>query len=340
VGARKSQQMPLLEIKDLTLEFGAGAERTRAIDGVTLSVSAGEVVCLAGESGCGKTVTALSIARLVPTPPAYYPSGRILLDGLEVLRLSERGLRQIRGRVVGYVFQEPASALNPVRRVGAQIRESLRWHRPEAATEAEVIRLLRLVGIPAPEVRARDYPHTLSGGMQQRVMIAMAIAAQPRLLVADEPTTALDVTLQAQILELLRELKQQFQMSLLLITHHLGVVREIADRVAVMYAGQIVELAPAGALLQRPLHPYTRALKEAVPRLGASAPRLTSIPGAVPGVGAGPPGCRFHPRCAWAQADCSLRVPELAEVEPGRLARCPYWNRPFPERLSQVEHPA
>ena len=323
--------MPLLEITDLTLEFRAGEETTRAVDGVTLSVSAGEVVCLVGESGCGKTVTALSVARLVPTPPAHYRTGQILLDGREVLRLSRRELRRIRGGVVGYVFQEPASALNPVRRVGDQIQESLRWHRPEAATEAEVIRLLRLVGIPAPEVRARDYPHALSGGMQQRVMIAMAIAAQPKLLVADEPTTALDVTLQAQILDLLRELKRQLQMSLLLITHHLGIVREIADRVAVMYVGQIVELGPARELLQRPLHPYTRALKAAVPRLGVGAPRLTSIPGTVPGLGTGYQGCRFRPRCAWARADCAIRAPELAEVEPGREVRCPYWNQPGPE---------
>ena len=323
--------MPLLEIKDLTVEFKAGGETTRAVDGVTLSVSAGEAVCLAGESGCGKTVTALSVTRLVPTPPAHYPTGQILLNGREVLRLSRRELRQIRGGVVGYVFQEPAGALNPVRRVGDQIRESVRWHRPEAATEAEVIRLLRLVGISGPEVRARDYPHALSGGMQQRVMIAMAIAARPNLLVADEPTTALDVTLQAQILDLLRELKRQFRMSLLLITHHLGVVREIADRVAVMYVGQIVELGPARELLQRPLHPYTRALKAAVPRLGAGAPRLTSIPGTVLGQGAGDPGCRFRSRCAWARADCAIRAPELAEVEPGRLVRCPYWNQPPPE---------
>ena len=323
--------MALLEIRDLTVEFRAGGQTTRAVDRVAFSIAAGEVLCLAGESGCGKTVTALSVARLVPTPPAHYPTGQILLDGREVLRVSRRELRQIRGGVVGYVFQEPASALNPVRRTGDQIREALRWHRPEAATEAEVIRLLRLVGIPAPEVRARDYPHALSGGMQQRVMIAMAIAARPNLLIADEPTTALDVTLQAQILELLRELKRRFQMSLLLITHHLGVVREIADRVAVMYAGEIVELGPAGELLRSPLHPYTRALKEAVPRMGAGTARLTSIPGTVPGLDLGRQGCRFRPRCARARADCAIRVPELAEVEPGREVRCPYWNQPGPE---------
>jgi oligopeptide/dipeptide ABC transporter ATP-binding protein len=245
--------------------------------------------------------------------------------------MSERELRMVRGGVVSYVFQDPAASLNPVLRVGNQIRESLALHRPEAANEAEVVRLLKLVGIPAPETRARDYPHQLSGGMQQRVMIAMALASQPKLLVADEPTTALDVTIQAQILDLLRDLKKRMGMAILLITHNLGLVSEIADRVAVMYAGQIVEEAPTQALLSRPLHPYTRALMESVPELGRNVERLRAIPGNVPQLGAWPSGCRFHPRCPKAVSACAAHNVELtpanptARTEDSRFVRCPYW---------------
>ena len=214
--------------------------------------------------------------------------------------------------------------MNPVFRVGSQIKESLKLHRPESATDEEVIRLLKLVGIPAPESRRKDYPHQMSGGMQQRVMIAIALASQPKLLIADEPTTALDVTIQAQIIELLRELKQTLGMSILLITHNLGIVGDIADRVAVMYAGQIVELASARELLSRPLHPYTQALMNSVPKLGADVQRLTAIGGTVPQLGAFPSGCRFHPRCPKAQPECSQKPPELLEVEPGRWVRCPF----------------
>jgi ABC-type dipeptide/oligopeptide/nickel transport system ATPase component len=260
--------MPLLEIKDLKLDFGSGAEALRAVDGVSLTIGAGETVCLVGESGCGKSITALSIARLVPAPPAHYVGGEILLNGRDVLKMSNGELQKIRGGVVSYVFQEPGASLNPVFRIGSQIKESLKLHRrdlvgragsplpaarPNAkdgahgvtrptrnALDAEVIRLLKLVGIPAPESRIRNYPFELSGGMQQRVMIAMALASEPKLLVADEPTTALDVTIQAQILELLHDLKQRLGMAILLITHNLGIVGDMADRVAVMYAGQIV----------------------------------------------------------------------------------------------------
>jgi len=318
--------MPLLEIKNLRLNFGSGVNSVRAVDGLSLNIDAGETLCLVGESGCGKSVTALSIARLVPTPPAHYPAGEILIEGKDVLRMSQAGLCQIRGGVVSYVFQEPSASLNPVFRVGRQIKESLKLHRPSAATDDEVIRLLKLVGIPAPESRIRDYPHQMSGGMQQRVAIAMALASQPRLLIADEPTTALDVTIQAQILDLLRDLKRRLGMAILLITHNLGIVGDIADRVAVMYAGQIVELAPAHALLRHPLHPYTQALMNSVPKLGAGATRLTAIPGSVPNLGEWPPGCRFAPRCPKAQTDCAQKPPELLEVEPGRWVRCPYWK--------------
>src|SRR5580765_7716504 len=259
--------MPLLEIKNLKLDFGSGNAAVRAVDDISLRIEPGETVCLVGESGCGKSVTALSIARLMPSPPARYVAGQILLQGRDVLQMSKLELRAIRGGVVSYVFQEPSASLNPVWRIGRQIKEALKLHRPERAKDSEVIRLLRLVGIPAPESRLKDYPFQMSGGMQQRVMIAMALASEPKLLIADEPTTALDVTIQAQILELLRDLKHRFGMAILLITHNLGIVGDMADRVAVMYAGQIVELAPAKALLRRPLHPYTKALMNSVPKL-------------------------------------------------------------------------
>ena len=360
--------MQLLEIKDLQLDFVSDGRPARAVDGVSLSIEAGETVCLVGESGCGKSVTALSIARLMPTPPARYVAGEILLNGRDVLKMSPSELCDIRGGVVSYVFQEPGSSLNPVFRVGSQIKESLKLHRRHApkpsghahepnpnpsqegsriadaqrqfpsleglgvgrltkkALDAEVIRLLKLVGIPAPESRIKDYPHQMSGGMQQRVMIAMALASEPKLLVADEPTTALDVTIQAQILDLLRDLKQRLGMAILLITHNLGIVGDMADRVAVMYAGQIVELAPARKLLRRPLHPYTRALMASVPKLSGGAERLTAIPGNVPRIGQFPPGCRFAPRCPIAKPECSSVIPELVEVEPQRWVRCPFWK--------------
>ncbi len=340
--------MQLLEIKNLKMDFGKNAEALRAIDDVSFTIGAGETVCLVGESGCGKTVTALSIARLVPTPPANYVGGEILLNGRDTLKMSARELQQIRGGVVSYVFQDPGASLNPVFRIGNQIKESLKLHKPEKANDAEVIRLLKLVGIPAPESRIKNYPFEMSGGMQQRVMIAMALASEPKLLVADEPTTALDVTIQAQILDLLSELKQRLGMAILLITHNLGIVGDMADRVAVMYAGQIVELAPAKELLHRPLHPYTKALMNSVPKLGATIrwgeatdepglasktaredarpTRLQSIPGNVPRIGNFPPGCRFAPRCPIAKPECSEKIPELLEVEPGRFVRCPFWK--------------
>ena len=334
--------MALLDIKNLQIDFVTDGQTARAVDGVSLRIEAGETVCVVGESGCGKSVTAQSIARLVPTPPARYTGGEILLNGRDTLKMSQAELQSIRGAVVSYVFQEPGAALNPVFRVGAQIRESLQLHRPLTRPSAtlspsdgerdgvrgsyddEVIRLLKLVGIPAPESRLKDYPHQMSGGMQQRVMIAMALASEPKLLVADEPTTALDVTIQAQILDLLRDLKERLGMAILLITHNLGIVGDMADRVAVMYAGQIVELAPARELLRRPLHPYTKALMASVPKLSGNAERLTVIPGNVPRIGNFPPGCRFAPRCPIARPECSNAIPELVEVEPERWVRCPF----------------
>jgi peptide/nickel transport system ATP-binding protein len=318
--------MNLLEIKNLKLDFGKGADAARAVDGISLTIGTSETVCLVGESGCGKSVTALSIARLVPTPPANYVGGEILLNGSDTLKMSTRELQQIRGGVVSYVFQDPCASLNPVFRIGNQIKESLKLHRPEKANNTEVIRLLKLVGIPAPESRIKNYPFEMSGGMQQRVMIAMALASEPKLLVADEPTTALDVTIQAQILDLLRDLKQRLGMAILLITHNLGIVGDIADRVAVMYGGQVVELATAGGLLRRPLHPYTKALMSSVPKLRGDADRLSAIPGNVPRIGNFPPGCRFAPRCPIAKPECSEKIPELLEVEPAHWVRCPFWK--------------
>jgi oligopeptide/dipeptide ABC transporter ATP-binding protein len=312
--------MALLEIQDLRLDFGP----VRVVDGASLTVEAGHTLALVGESGCGKSVTALSIARLLPSPPARYAGGSIRLAGRAMLGMREAELRMVRGGLVSYVFQDPGTSLNPVRRVGTQILESLRLHRPDQAREAEVVRLLKLVGIPDPESRVRDYPHQLSGGMQQRVMIALALASEPKLLVADEPTTALDVTIQAQIIELLRYLQRQLGMAILLITHNLGLVGDLADHVAVMYAGQIVEHGAAGNLLRSPRHPYTRALLESVPELGRQRDRLVTIPGRVPRTGEWPAGCRFAPRCALAQANCVHTPPGLLPSPAGAgEVRCP-----------------
>jgi oligopeptide/dipeptide ABC transporter ATP-binding protein len=322
--------MTLLDIQDLRIDFGHGPDSVRAVDGVSLAIEAGETLALVGESGSGKSLTALSIARLVPSPPAFYAGGKVLLEGRDVLLMSAAELRDIRGGVVSYVFQEPGASLNPVIRIGGQIKEALNLHWPAAATDAEIVRLLRLVGIPASESRANSYPHELSGGMQQRAMIAMALASQPKLLVADEPTTALDVTIQAQVIDLLGAFQRELGMAILLITHNLGIVGDVADHVAVMYAGQIVESGPTGELLRRPLHPYTRALMDSVPNLAQDRQRLTAIPGQVPHPGAFPVGCRFHPRCPMAQSECSKNTPALVEVGSRRWVRCPFWNAEVP----------
>lgn len=320
--------MALLELDRLAIDFRADGSWVRAVDGVSLAVEEGETVCLVGESGSGKSVTALSLARLLPTPPARYAGGRIDLDGHDVLGLPEAELRRLRGGVVGYVFQEPGASLNPVMRVRDQLLEVLRRHRPRSATPDEVVRLLGQVGIPSPEQRARAFPHELSGGMQQRVAIALALAAQPKLLVADEPTTALDVTIQAQVLGLLDAIRRQTRMAILLITHNLGLVGALADRVLVMYAGQIVEAGPTTEVLRHPGHPYTRALIRSVPRLSADVGRLSSIPGSVPRLGAWPKGCRFHPRCSQAREACRTDGPALERVSLSTPhdVRCPFWK--------------
>jgi oligopeptide/dipeptide ABC transporter ATP-binding protein len=327
--------MMLLEIERLVVEFASPGSTVRAVDGVSFAIQNGETIALVGESGCGKTATALAITRLLSSPPARYRGGSVRLMGQDVLQLSSTELRAIRGRVVSYIFQEPGASLNPVLRVGNQIRESLKLHRPDRANDAEVVRLLKLVGIPAPEARLNDYPFQLSGGMQQRIMIAIALASEPKLLVADEPTTALDVTIQAQIMDLLRELKCHLGMAVLLITHNLALVRNFADRVLVMYAGQIVETALPSELLRNPLHPYTRALVDSIPKLKGNVERLTGIRGAVPRAGEMPTGCRFAPRCPISRANCHESVPPLSEVGRGRLVRCPYWQLPASARSGE-----
>lgn len=311
--------VPILSIRDLRIDLGG----VRVVDDVTLDVGPGETVGLVGESGCGKSVTALSIARLLPPPPRGQVHGGIRLAGTDVAQASPAELRALRGGVVSYVFQEPSASLHPTQRVGNQILEALRLHRPDRAQVGEVVRLLERVGIAAPDLRARDYPHQLSGGMQQRVMMAMAIASEPRLLVADEPTTALDVTIQAQILERLRDLQRHSGTAILLISHNLGIVADIANRVAVMYAGEIVESGPTTEVLRQPHHPYTRALVASVPEPGRLVPRLATIEGTVPAPGNWPAGCRFAPRCPHAIAPCHTRHPNLLPLTDSRASRCP-----------------
>ncbi|MEI8313979.1 MAG: ABC transporter ATP-binding protein [Verrucomicrobiota bacterium] len=316
----------LLDVRNLQVSFFTDEGEVRAVDGVSFTIQRGETLALVGESGCGKSVTALALARLVATPPGVYKGGEILFEGEDVLKMNGDRLRAMRGAKVAYIFQEPATSLNPVFRIGAQIREVLQLHRPAEATNAEVVRLLKLVRLPDAERRQRDYPHQLSGGMQQRVMIAMALAGNPALVVADEPTTALDVTIQAQILDLLKELKREIGLSILLITHNLGIVGELADNVAVMYAGRIVEAAPSADLLREPRHPYTAALLRSIPQLGARVDRLYSIPGTVPSAARLPAGCKFHPRCDRTQPACR-QEPE-PQLTGDRLVRCPYWDQP------------
>jgi peptide/nickel transport system ATP-binding protein len=315
--------MALLEVRDLRTHFPADGGAARAVDGVSFALDAGAVLGLVGESGCGKSMTALSLMRLVP-PPGRIVGGEIRLDGRELTRLDERDMRAVRGAGLAMIFQEPMSSLNPVFTVGSQIAEAVAIHRRVGRRTAwdRAVELLGEVGIPEPAERARDYPHQLSGGMRQRVMIAIAISCEPRVLIADEPTTALDVTIQAGILDLLRVLRERRGMALLLITHDLGVVAEQADHVAIMYAGRIVERAGVLDLFDRPLHPYTRALFRSMPGVGATKARLEAIPGQVPDLLHLPSGCAFRDRCPDAIPDCAAAVPPLAEKRPGHLAAC------------------
>jgi len=313
----------LLEVKDLSTYFYTEEGTAKAVDGVDFEIGQNEVLGLAGESACGKTVTALSILRLVPAPGRIV-SGQILYRGEDLLKYPEDRMRRIRGREISMVFQEPATSLNPVFTVGDQIVETLILHQELSRREArnKAVQMLDLVGIPSPESRIYDYPHNLSGGMAQRVMSAMALACNPSLLIADEPTTALDVTIQAQILELLKELQARFGMSILLITHNLGIIAQVSDRLAIMYAGKVVEYGKVDRILKAPAHPYTLGLLDSIPRVETIRSRLSTIKGMVPRPIEWPSGCRFHPRCKYATSVCKEREPEMLEVAPGHRVRC------------------
>ncbi|MBL8836575.1 MAG: ABC transporter ATP-binding protein [Alphaproteobacteria bacterium] len=328
----------ILRIAGLKTYFRSGAHTVRAVDGVDLTVKRGETLALVGESGSGKSVASLSVMRLVPDPPGRIVAGAMLFRGpggdtVDLAQLPAAAMRRIRGRAISMIFQEPMTSLNPVFSVGEQIAESIMLHEGKSRADAlaDAVRLLDMVEIPAAASRVKDYPHQMSGGMRQRVMIALALACRPALLIADEPTTALDVTIQAQILALMQRLQRELGMSILFITHNLGVVAEIAHRVAVMYAGRIVEQGDVRALFAAPRHPYTKGLMQCVPRIGArrragARARLPSIPGTIPSAADLPPGCAFAPRCGLAIDACSGDVPPLAEAGPDRASRCLRWR--------------
>jgi oligopeptide/dipeptide ABC transporter ATP-binding protein len=319
----------LLEIRDLKTWFDGDGGTYRAVDGISFSLEAGRTLGIVGESGCGKSVTSLSIMGLVPQPPGRIAGGEILFEGVDLLKLDAAALRDLRGARMAMIFQEPMTSLNPAYTVGDQIVEGILRHLPvdRAAARAKAIEMLRLVRIPAPEQRFDEYPHKLSGGMRQRAMIAMALACGPRLLIADEPTTALDVTIQAQILDLLRRLREETGTAIVLITHDLGVIAELADDVVVMYAGQIVERAPVKRLFEAAQHPYTIGLLGAIPDLDRRRARLATIEGTVPDLSAALVGCRFAPRCPFAEPRCRAEAPTLRAVEPGHEAAC--WRAPL-----------
>jgi oligopeptide/dipeptide ABC transporter ATP-binding protein len=318
----------LLKIDDLSVSFFTEDGTAKAVQNVSFEIPRGKTVALVGESGCGKSVTALSIMRLIPSPPGEVTSGSIEFDGVDLFRIPERQMRAIRGNKIAMIFQEPMTSLNPVFTIGEQIAEAILLHQKKSADAAwlEAVDMLRRVGIADPEQRASEYPHQMSGGMRQRVMIAMAMSCRPALLIADEPTTALDVTIQAQILDLIGELQKQNGMSVLLITHDLGVVSERAKIVNVMYASRIVEHADADTLFNRPMHPYAQGLLHSLPKLGFEGHRLPVIPGTVPNPLHFPSGCKFHPRCPIGKGDrrCAALEPQLRELEPGHTAACWY----------------
>jgi oligopeptide/dipeptide ABC transporter ATP-binding protein len=320
---------PVLEVRNLATHFSTEGGVYRAVDGVSFSVRANRTLGIVGESGCGKSVTSLSIMGLVPEPPGIRAGGQVLYRGEDLLRKSRREMEELRGARLSMIFQEPMTSLNPVYRVGEQIVEGLRRHRRIGKAEARerAIEMLRLVRIPSPETRVDAFPHEMSGGMRQRVMIAMALACEPDLLIADEPTTALDVTIQAQILDLMRDLRERTGTAIILITHDLGVIAEMADDVAVMYAGKIVEMADVRTLFADAQHPYMLGLLAAIPRLDLDRARLATIEGTVPAPDSMPAGCRFAPRCALADARCRGEEPPLRELAPGHAVAC--WKAPI-----------
>ena len=312
----------ILEVKDLRVVFKNDGKENTAVDGVSFDVERGEVLCIVGESGCGKSVTSLSIMQLVATPPGRYAGGQILFEGQNILGKNNKQMGKIRGKNISMIFQEPMTALNPIHKIGAQISEALRTHDNYEKKDAwkKAIEMLAMVGVPDPARCAASYPHQLSGGMRQRVMIAMALSCNPQLLIADEPTTALDVTIQAQILDIIRKAKEERGMTVIFITHDLGVVAEIAQRVIVMYAGKIVEEAPCKDLFANPLHPYTRGLLRCIPRIDQKQGELDIITGQVPAPSNVPSGCRFHPRCPNCMGICKEKEPPLVTVEGRRVA--------------------
>ena len=320
--------MALLEVKGLKTHFQTEDGWLHAVDGVDLSIDAGETLGVVGESGCGKSVTAMSVLKLIPMPPGRIVAGQILWQGRDLVPMAADEMLRVRMKEIAIVFQEPMTSLNPVYTVGEQIGEALRLHEglSRRAATARAVEMLERVHIPTPERRVNDYPHQFSGGMRQRVMIAMALSCSPRLLIADEPTTALDVTIQAQILELLTDLRKRLGMAMLIITHDLGVIAEVADDVVVMYAGKIVESAPVAALFADPQHPYTIGLLGSIPRLDVDRARLSTIEGTVPGADRQPRGCRFSPRCPFADSRCGAEPPPLRDIGPGHRVAC--WKAP------------
>ncbi len=317
----------ILNIENLSTHFETARGTVRAVDGVDLRLNEGDTLGIAGESGCGKTVLALSIMRLIPRPPGRIVSGKILFEGSDLLALTDAEMRRIRGKQISMIFQEPMTSLNPVFRIGDQIAEVLQLHEGLSAKDSRdrAVEMLQLVGIPAPASRAQDYPHQMSGGMRQRVMIAIALACRPRLMLADEPTTALDVTIQAQILGLIQDLKREIGSSVILITHDLGVIAEAAQHAAIMYAGWVVEQATVEAIFSSPLHPYTVGLMNSIPRIGSGSSRnryLNVIAGTIPNLLDLPSGCKFRDRCPHAMPVCAEKKPELLEKTAGHYVRC------------------
>ncbi|MGI5854145.1 MAG: ABC transporter ATP-binding protein [Bacillota bacterium] len=324
---QQQQQPQLLSVRNLKTHYFTPDGVVKAVDGVDFDIDRGKILGIVGESGCGKSQTVLSIMGLIPKPPGKIVDGEILFEGKDLVKATEAEMRAIRGNDISMIFQEPMTSLNPVFTIGNQIMEAIMLHQKLHAGEArkKAIEMLDLVGIPAPDKRVDEYPHQLSGGMRQRVMIAMALSCNPKLLIADEPTTALDVTIQAQILDLMKKLQHDIGMAIALITHDLGVIAEVVERVVVMYAGKIVEEAPVGELFARPLHPYTLGLLGSIPAIDKKTDRLKVIPGIVPNPMNLPPGCRFYPRCEYVMDICREQEPEIKKVSPDHSVRC--WLR-------------
>lgn len=331
-------EQPLLEVKDLKTTFSTETGSVTAVDGVSFSIHKGETIGVVGESGCGKSVTAESIMRLLNESSTTY-DGKVLLEGENLLELNKDKMRDIRGNQISMIFQDPMTSLNPLQTIGSQIAEAIIVHQKVKKAEAhqKAVEMLRLTGIPAPEKRVNEYPHEISGGMRQRVVIAMALACQPKVIIADEPTTALDVTIQAQILDLMNDLKKELDMGIMMITHDLGVVAEVCQRVVVMYLGQVIEEGGVEELFARPLHPYTKGLLQSIPQLdGDRSQKLHVIKGVVPPLTDVPKGCRFAPRCAFADETCTNKAPELKDGGKGQKVRCWHFEKILKEEEQHV----